>query len=114
MSNAVMADRYRQIIMDEMKGPQGYGRKGSKCAKKAVNKEGRKVCKKYKGGVSAGVMAGECHCKKGGVAVGGTKKQKIAAKHNPWIQHVKEFARQYGITYGEAMRDPKCSKSYHK
>jgi len=29
-----------------------------------------------------------------------------------WIQHIKDFAREKGITYGCALSDPACSASY--
>ena len=31
---------------------------------------------------------------------------------NPWIQHVKSFAQQHGISYACAVSTPACSKSY--
>lgn len=31
-----------------------------------------------------------------------------------WTSHIKEFAKKQGITYKEAMKDPKCKESYVK
>ena len=31
---------------------------------------------------------------------------------NPWIQHVKSFAKQHGITYWKALKSPQCKSSY--
>ena len=31
---------------------------------------------------------------------------------NPWIQHVKDFAEDKGITYWEALKSPECKASY--
>lgn len=31
---------------------------------------------------------------------------------NKWIQFVKEYASKNGITYREALRDPKCKEAY--
>lgn len=120
MQSDMIADRYRQILNEQMSGlgPAGYGgaRKGSHCKKMKKVAKGKKRCAEYtkargrpkkKGGVAVG-----------GVAVGGkrkgSKKQKAAASRSPWIQHVKQWAADHGMTYGEAMRDPRCSASYHK
>lgn len=45
-------------------------------------------------------------------AMGGTRKNKMAAKHNPWIAHVKAFATQHGINYAQALKDPRTKASY--
>jgi hypothetical protein len=31
-----------------------------------------------------------------------------------WICHVKAFAKEHSLKYGEALRNPKCSGSYTK
>lgn len=31
-----------------------------------------------------------------------------------WTNHLKEFAKKQGITYKEAMKDPKCKETYVK
>lgn len=33
---------------------------------------------------------------------------------NPWIQHVKRFALSHGMSYSEALKDPRCKASYKK
>ena len=33
---------------------------------------------------------------------------------NPWIQHVKAFAKKHGMKYNEALRNPQCKNSYRK
>ena len=35
-------------------------------------------------------------------------------KQNPWINHVKEFAKKQGISYSKAMKDSNCKSSYKK
>ena len=35
-------------------------------------------------------------------------------KQNPWIIHVKEYAKNKGISYSEAMKDVNCKSSYKK
>jgi hypothetical protein len=35
-------------------------------------------------------------------------------KTNPWIQHVKEFAKENDITYFKALSDPRCKTQYRK
>jgi len=37
-----------------------------------------------------------------------------SASSNPWIQHVKDFAKEKGITYWEALKSPQCKSSYQK
>ena len=32
---------------------------------------------------------------------------------NPWIQHVKKYAAEHNLTYGCAIGDAECKKSYH-
>jgi hypothetical protein len=39
---------------------------------------------------------------------------KSAKKHNPWIDHVKQFAKDNGINYFQALKDIKCKTSYRK
>ena len=36
----------------------------------------------------------------------------IGVKSNPWIQHVKSFAKQHGITYWKALKSAHCKSSY--
>jgi len=31
---------------------------------------------------------------------------------NTWIDHIKSYAQQHGLSYGCALSDPNCSKSY--
>ncbi len=31
---------------------------------------------------------------------------------NPWIEHIKKFAKEHNITYAAALSDPKCKESY--
>ena len=33
---------------------------------------------------------------------------------NPWISHVKDFAHQHRLKYGDALKHPQCKASYHK
>lgn len=39
---------------------------------------------------------------------------KLAAAQSPWVQHVKMFAAQNGLTYPEALRHPQCKASYRR
>lgn len=50
--------------------------------------------------------------RKGGSVSGGSAKQKAKAKSNPWIQHVKAYAKKHGIKYGDAIS--KARASYKK
>lgn len=33
---------------------------------------------------------------------------------NPWIAHVKAYAKKTGKSYSAALKDPKCKSSYKK
>lgn len=33
---------------------------------------------------------------------------------NPWIAHVKAYAKKHGMKYNEALRHPACKASYKK
>jgi len=33
---------------------------------------------------------------------------------NAWIMHVKQFARENGLSYGCAISTPECRQSYHR
>lgn len=33
---------------------------------------------------------------------------------NAWINHVRMFAKKHGMSYRDALRDPKCKSSYKK
>jgi len=33
---------------------------------------------------------------------------------NPWIMHVKAFAKSHGINYAQAIKSPACKASYRK
>ena len=33
---------------------------------------------------------------------------------NPWITHVKAYAKKHKMSYTMAMKDPKCKSSYKK
>jgi alpha-L-fucosidase len=35
-------------------------------------------------------------------------------KKNPWVEHVRKFAKENGVGYFKAMSDPKCKSSYKK
>ena len=37
--------------------------------------------------------------------------QGIGVKANPWIQHVKAFAKSHGITYWKALKSAECKKA---
>lgn len=105
MQSDIIADRYRQILNEQMTGsPSGMGRKGSHCVKQKGGPSGKKRCAKYSGGVAVG----------GAKKSKGSKKQKTAAKRNPWVLYVKEYADAHGMTYSEALKDPRTSASYHK
>ena len=40
------------------------------------------------------------------------KLAKAKKEPGPWVKHVKKFAKVNEVTYGCAMSDPDCSKSY--
>jgi hypothetical protein len=31
---------------------------------------------------------------------------------NPWVEHIKSFAKQNNLSYGCALSNPKCKQSY--
>jgi hypothetical protein len=33
---------------------------------------------------------------------------------NPWVTHIKDFARKNGLSYGCALSNAKCKETYHK
>ena len=35
-------------------------------------------------------------------------------RQNPWINHVKKYAKKKGISYSKAMKDANCKSSYKK
>jgi hypothetical protein len=35
-------------------------------------------------------------------------------KKNPWVEHVKRFAKENGVGYFKAISDPNCKSSYKK
>jgi hypothetical protein len=39
---------------------------------------------------------------------------KTAKKPNPWVEHVKQFAKDNNIGYFKALSDPKCKATYRK
>jgi hypothetical protein len=68
------------------------------------------------GGMRGGVMV------QGGVLLGGRRRKAApkrkrvavrskttAAKSNPWIKHVKAYAKKYGIGYGDALKKARAS-----
>lgn len=52
-----------------------------------------------------------------GISLGGLESSRqriIGAKKNPWIMFLKQWAYDQGISYGDALRDPRASKEYRK
>jgi hypothetical protein len=43
---------------------------------------------------------------------GRSAKAKRAAPNSPWITHVKSYAAERKVKYGQALVDPGCSESY--
>jgi hypothetical protein len=43
---------------------------------------------------------------------GPSVKSEVAAKKNPWIKFVKKFAKEHGMTYAEALKNPATKKAY--
>jgi hypothetical protein len=81
-----------------------------------------------KGGVA--VAGGKRKCRKGAIKKGpsakrrctkydgdkhhkGSAKQRAAAKHNPWIAHVKAiYESQNQLSYKQVLSDPRTKRSY--
>ena len=65
----------------------------------------RKAAKKKRGGVLLGGKKPKVVAGFKVVRVGGAKKKAGAAKtkSNPWITHVKKYAKAHKVSYGEAM-----------
>jgi len=38
----------------------------------------------------------------------------MSKKSNPWVNHVRNFAKTHNISYGCAISNPDCKSSYHK
>jgi hypothetical protein len=30
-----------------------------------------------------------------------------------WVNHIKDFSKKHSLTYGQALKNPECSKTYH-
>jgi hypothetical protein len=41
------------------------------------------------------------------------RKRKANARPNPWVRHVKAYAKRHGMTYAEALRYGNPGKDYH-
>lgn len=113
----------------------GCFKRTAKGKKKVAKRKPAKRAKKGKGYDDGGVMAGGCEecpmCQGSGLLIGGitagkrkarksgSKTQKVTrrkttrASTSPWIRFLKAYAKDNGITYGEAIRDPKASRQYH-
>jgi hypothetical protein len=88
--------------------------KGSKSSKKACPVKGYRRCKAAGEGYMDDMDDMDVYYGRG-VMVGGkgkSKKSKKAARNSPWIQHVKDYAYQRGLTYRDAMC--KAGPSYRK
>ena len=57
---------------------------------------------------NAGISVGGKRKKKAGIAVGG-KKKACAGGNNAWIMHVKKYAKDHDMTYGEALKNAGAS-----
>ena len=44
----------------------------------------------------------------------GLKGHKGINKGNPWMNHVRNFAKEHNLTYWEAMKNPRCKTSYRR
>ena len=44
----------------------------------------------------------------------GLKGHKGINKGNPWMNHVRDFAKKHDLTYWEAMKNPRCKTSYRR
>jgi hypothetical protein len=47
--------------------------------------------------------------RKGGARVGGKRKAARSGRSNPWIAHVKSYAKKHGLSYGEALKKARAS-----
>lgn len=50
----------------------------------------------------------------GFIQMGGRKGTKTGAKKNPWVTHVRQFAKSNGLTYAQALQDPQVKDGYVK
>ena len=44
----------------------------------------------------------------------GLKGNKGGNRGNPWMNHVRNFAKEHNLTYWEAMKNPRCKNSYRR
>ena len=68
------------------------------------------------GGAMAGAMAGAqtggaLRRRVGGAQTGG-KGTRVGARKNKWVEHVKKFAAEHGITYAKALKHPRIREGY--
>jgi hypothetical protein len=64
---------------------------------------------RHRGGL---VLGGTRKKKRGGVSLGGRGTSR-GARHNPWVEFVYAFASANGMTYAQALKDPRTSIAYH-
>ena len=74
-------------------------------------------------GLRAPMRAGRGDGLRAGIRAGARKPRSTTRKPratssrrpaNPWIAHVKKFARDHGLTYAEALRSPGLKRGYKK
>lgn len=95
MEDALIRHRIKDILMDQIRMQGGKKRRskskttrgrayaGSKTAKKKTSRSKSRTC--------------------------GSKSRKGVKRSSPWIAHVKKYAKEHGITYGEALKKARAS-----
>jgi len=95
MEDALIRHRIKDILMDQIRMQGGKKRRskskttrgrayaGSKTAKKKTSRSKSRTC--------------------------GSKSRKGVKRTSPWIAHVKKYAKEHGITYGEALKKARAS-----
>jgi hypothetical protein len=113
-----MADlhaRVMQLLEDAVQQGAGGVRAGGASRRKAGVGVGaaaarKRAAAKRRAAMAAGVDVGAARRRRAGVDAGrrrraGADKGVIAAARNPWIEHVRNYAYEHGITYGQAMME---------
>ena len=106
-----LQEKIMQMLREQASGGVRAGKR------KAAPKKKKAAPKKKKGGVRAGVrVAGSDKCKaekkcKSAKRVSSGKK---AAKKNSWVLFLKEYSREKGMSYSEALRSSDAKAFYAK
>jgi hypothetical protein len=119
MSDQEMADHIKDILLT--KASLGMGEGVRRRRRRAGEGEGvRRKKRRSRRMAGEGELEDILQIYGRGVYVGGKKKsgsksrkgKTTGGKMNPWIKHVKKYAKDHGLTYAEALKSPRARSSY--